>query len=135
MNPLLGWGLAAVAVVGGFLAYGWQGLVLALTMIVFWLLLQFGRALRAMRDAAARPLGTTDNALMLHARLRPGMRLLQILPLAGSLGQKVGDDPETFLWTDVGGDLVRVQLRGGRLVATALERAAAAAPGETARPT
>lgn len=135
MNPLLGWGLAAVAVVGGFLAYGWQGLVLALTMTVFWLLLQFGRALRAMRDAASRPLGTTDNALMLHARLRPGMRLLQILPLAGSLGQKVGDDPETFLWTDVGGDLVRVQLRGGRLVATALERAAAAAPGETAHPT
>jgi hypothetical protein len=123
MNPLLGWGLAAVAVVGGFLAYGWQGVLLAVTVIVFWLLLQFGRALRAMRDAAAQPVGSTGNAVMLHAALRPGMRLLQILPLAGSLGQKVADDPETFVWTDAGGDRVRVQLRGGRTLAVQLERA------------
>ncbi|GAB1388254.1 hypothetical protein MASR1M6_04350 [Rubrivivax sp.] len=60
---------------------------------------------------------------MLHAALRPGMRLLQILPLAGSLGQKVADDPETFVWTDAGGDRVRVQLRGGRTLAVQLERA------------
>jgi len=51
------------------------------------------------------------------------MRLLQILPLAGSLGQKVADDPETFVWTDAGGDRVRVQLRGGRTLAVQLERA------------
>ena len=123
MNPLLGWGLAAVAVVGGFLAYGWQGVLLAVTVIVFWLLLQFGRALRAMRDAAAQPVGSTASAVMLYAALRPGMRLLQILPLAGSLGQKVADDPETFVWTDAGGDRVRVQLRGGRTLAVQLERA------------
>ncbi|HNT39028.1 MAG TPA: hypothetical protein PKO45_07890 [Rubrivivax sp.] len=125
MNPVFGWGLVVLAVALGYLRWGWQGVVLAVTMIVFWLLLQFGRALRALRDASARPPGTTDNAVMLHARLRPGMRLLRILPLAGSLGQKLADDPETYVWSDAGGDRVRVQLRAGRTVAVELERAAA----------
>ncbi len=123
MNPVLGWSLAVLAVAIGYLRMGWQGVLLAVTVIVFWLLLQFGRALRAMRDAAAQPVGSTASAVMLHAALRPGMRLLQILPLAGSLGQKVSDDPETFVWTDAGGDRVRVQLRGGRTLAVQLERA------------
>ena len=90
MSPLLGWGLAAVAVVGGFVAYGWQGLVLAISVVVFWLLLQFSRALRVMRGAAANPVGHTDNAVMLQARLRPGMRMLQVVTLTRSLGRKVG---------------------------------------------
>lgn len=126
MNPVVGWGLAVLAVAIGYARFGWKGVLLAVTMVVFWLLLQFGRALRTMRDAAARPVGAIDNAVMLHAQLRPGMRLLQILPLAGSLGQKVADDPETFVWTDGGGDRVRVELRRGRCTAVRLERAAGA---------
>jgi len=37
MNPhtLVGWGLALAAVVVGWLSYGWQGLVLAVTVVVF----------------------------------------------------------------------------------------------------
>lgn len=124
MNPVVGWGLAVIAVAVGYAGYGWPGVVLAVTVIVFWLLLQFSRALRVMRQAAARPIGAIDNAVMLHARLRPGLRLLDILPLTRSLGQKVADDPETFVWTDAGGDRVRVQLRGGRTTAVMLERAA-----------
>ncbi len=126
MNPVVGWGLAVLAVAIGYARFGWKGVLLAVTMVVFWLLLQFGRALRTMRDAAARPVGAIDNAVMLHAQLRPGMRLLQILPLAGSLGEKVADDPETFVWTDGGGDRVRVELRRGRCTAVRLERAAGA---------
>jgi hypothetical protein len=38
------------------------------------------------------------------------MKLLDILPLTGSLGEKVAADPETFVWTDAGGDRVRVEL-------------------------
>ncbi|MCZ2438983.1 MAG: hypothetical protein LC119_02260 [Burkholderiales bacterium] len=126
MNPIVGWSLAVLAVAIGYARFGWKGVLLAVTMVVFWLLLQFGRALRTMRDAAARPVGAIDNAVMLHAQLRPGMRLLQILPLAGSLGEKVADDPETFVWTDGGGDRVRVELRRGRCTAVRLERAAGA---------
>lgn len=125
MNPILGWGLAVVAVVAGWLSYGWQGVVLAVSVTVFWLLLQFSRVLRVMRMAAGRPVGSIDSAVMLHAKLRPGLKLLQILPLTRSLGQKVADDPETFVWTDGGGDRVRVELRDGRCTAFALERAGA----------
>jgi hypothetical protein len=125
MNPILGWGLAVAAVAAGYVGYGWPGVALAVSMVVFWLLLQFSRALRVMRMAAGRPVGAIDNAVMLHARLKPGMRLLDILPLTRSLGQKVADEPETFVWTDAGGDRVRVELRGGRCTAYALERGAA----------
>ena len=67
MNPVVGWGLALVAVVAGWLGYGWRGLVLAVTVIVFWLLLQFSRSLRALQRAGQRPVGTVANAVMLHA--------------------------------------------------------------------
>ena len=123
MNPVLGWALAAAAVVVGWLGYGWPGVVLAISAVVFWLLLQFSRTLRVMRNAAGRPVGEIDNAVMLHAKLVRGMRLLQILPLTRSLGRQVADDPETFVWRDAGGDAVRAELRNGRLETWHLERA------------
>lgn len=128
MSAPLGWALAIVAVAVGYLKYGWPGVALAVSVVVFWLLLQFSRALRVMRQAAGRPVGSIANAVMLNARLRAGMRLMDILPLTRSLGQKVADDPETFVWTDEGGDRVRVELRGGKCTAFGLERAEAAAP-------
>lgn len=126
MNPIVGWGLALVAVTAGYVVYGWPGVLLAVTVTVFWLLLQFSRLMRVMQRAGRRPVGEIGNAVMLHARLKPGMKLLEILPLTGSLGRKVADDPETFVWTDAGGDRVRVELRGGRCSHFTLERAAAA---------
>lgn len=135
MNPAVGWALAVAAVAAGWAGYGWRGVVLAATVIVFWLLLQHNRVMRVMRRAAERPLGATPSAVMLHARVHAGMTLLQILPLAGSLGQKIADEPETFVWTDGGGDRVRVELRHGRCRTAVLERAhgeaAAAAPSGT----
>ena len=38
MNPIVGWGLAFVALVAGWLSYGWQGVVMVVSAIVFWLL-------------------------------------------------------------------------------------------------
>ena len=128
MNPLFGWGLAAVAVAAGWFSYGWPGVLLAVSVTVFWLLLQFSRVLRVMRQASDRPIGSVDSAVMLHARLRTGMTLLQVLPLTRSLGQKMADDPETFVWTDAGGHSVRVEFRGGHCSVFALERAADDAP-------
>lgn len=123
MSPLFGWLLAAVAVVAGYVGYGWRGVALALSIVVFWLLLQFSRALRVMRNAAGNPVGHTDNAVMLQARLQPGMRMLQVVTLTRSLGHKLGDDPETFAWQDAGGDAVHVVLRQGVIAEVRLVRA------------
>ena len=131
---MLGWALAVAAVAAGYVGFGWQGVVLAVTVVVFWLLLQFSRALRVMRTAAGRPVGTVDNAVMLHARLHPGQRLMQVLALTRSLGVKVADDPETFVWRDEAGDAVRVALRNGRITEMHLERAAAEDSAEAAGP-
>ena len=133
VSAALGWALALAALVAGYVGYGWPGVVLALSVVVFWMLLQFSRALRAMREAAGRPVGRVDNAVMLHAKLRTGLRLVDIMKLTRSLGQPAGDndpqDPEIFLWTDGAGDSVRAELRAGTLSAWSLQRADAAPPG------
>src|SRR5262245_64007897 len=103
-HPVIGWLLAAAALAIGYLQWGWPGVVLAVTMIVFWLLLQFSRALRVLRRAGQAPVGHIDSAVMLHARLQRGQRLPQILALTKSLGIKRDDDPEVFEWRDTGGD-------------------------------
>ena len=128
MNPVIGWGLAVLAVAVGYAGYGWPGVALGVSAVVFWLLLQFSRALRVMRLAAARPLGDIDSAVMLQSRLQPGMLMMQIIKLTHSLGRKVGDDPEAWCWTDAGGDSVRVEMRDGRCARVTLERAAAGEP-------
>jgi hypothetical protein len=115
MTAWLGWALAAAAVVIGYLNYGWRGLALALTVTAFWLLLQFSRALRVLRTASGKPVGQVANAVMLHAKLRVGLRLPALLKITQSLGQKISDEPETYRWTDAGGDAVQVQLQQGRL--------------------
>jgi hypothetical protein len=128
MNPAFGWVLAALAVALGYWQWGWRGVVLALTLIVFWLLLQFSRALRVLRVAGQAPVGHVQSAAMLNARLQAGLRLPQILALTRSLGSKIADDPETFEWRDAGGDVVRVELREGRLARWTLQRGAADPP-------
>ena len=124
MNAAWGWALAVAAVAVGYAAYGWPGVVLAITVTVFWMLLQFSRVLRVMRMAGQAPVGHVDSAVMLHAKLRTGLRLIDILPLTRSLGEKVADDPETFVWRDASGARVRVELRQGRCTAWTLERPA-----------
>jgi hypothetical protein len=119
----LGWVLAVAALAAGYVAYGWRGVLLALSVVVFWLLLQFSRSLRVLRQAAGAPVGDVANAVMLQARLHTGMRLPDILKLTRSLGRKVADDPETFVWTDAGGDAVHVELRQGRVTVWQLHRA------------
>jgi hypothetical protein len=120
----VGWALAVAAVAGSSVAYGWRGALMALSVVAFWLLLQFSRSLRILRQAAGRPIGEVPNAVMLHARVHPGMRLQDILPITRSLGQRAEDDPETFTWTDAGGDAVRIEFRLGRVFARHLQRAA-----------
>jgi hypothetical protein len=128
MNAKWGWALAALAVFVGWSQWGWQGVVLAVTLTVFWLLLQFNRAVRVMRQATGAPVGHVASAVMLHSRLRQGMRLMEIIPLTRSLGQRAedpaGTDPalERFVWTDASGASVSVELARGRVRSWVLQR-------------
>jgi hypothetical protein len=122
VDARLGWLLAAAALGVGWWSYGWRGLVLATTVIMFWLLLQFSRAIRLLRQAANAPVGKVPNAVMLHARLRLGMPLADAIRIAGSLGRKTHDAPETFSWSDEGGVRVEVEFVAGRCAAWRLHR-------------
>ena len=97
-NAWLGWGLAVVAVAAGYVSYGWRG-------------------------ATGRPLGQVPNAVMLNARLQPGMRLPDVIKHTRSLGRKLSDQPETWAWADEAGDEVHVVLINGRISAWELKRA------------
>jgi hypothetical protein len=124
MNPILGWPLALTAVIAGTQLYGWQGLVLALTVVAFWVILQFNQVMRVMRAAADRPVGHVDSAVMLHAKLHRGMRMLDVVKLTRSLGQRERDDGEAYSWTDPAGNRVSVTFGAGRLHAWELQRPA-----------
>jgi hypothetical protein len=129
MDARWGWGLALLAVAGGAWQGGWPGAMMGLSVVAFWLLLQFSRSLRVLQRAGAAPVGRVANAVMFQARLQAGMTLLQVLPLAGSLGRKLSDAPETFAWQDAAGDTVHVLLQQGRVQSWQLLRAGAdAAP-------
>lgn len=117
-----GWALAVVAVAVGYVGYGWRGVVLAITLIVFWLLLQLSRALRVMRLAAEAPVGQVPSAVMLHAKLHVGMPLMDVIKLSRSLGRKVRDEPETLAWRDASGAEVEVEFDHGRCRAWRLIR-------------
>jgi hypothetical protein len=125
-KPNLGLVLALAALAAGYWSYGWRGLVLALTVIAFWLLLQFSRTLRVLRGAAKSPVGHVDNAVMFNARLSAGLRLPQVIALTRSLGRKVSDEPEMLAWCDGGGDEVELTFVDGRCTQWQLRRHAAA---------
>ncbi len=137
-SALLGWGLAVAAIAIGYTLYGWPGVFLAFTMIVFWLLLQFSRALRVMRTAATRPVGVVDSALMAHTRIERGMKMLQVLRQTHSLGRRLPHASpgaqESWEWQDGGGDALVVDFVRGRCVGAALVRAPVPADEAPAAP-
>jgi hypothetical protein len=115
VNAVIGWALAAAAFAAGWFGWGWRGVALALSVIVFWLLLQFSRTMRVMRSAARSPIGHVAGAVMFNARLRAGMSMTEVIGLTKSLGRKVRDEPlETFEWRDAGGDAVEIEFEQGR---------------------
>jgi hypothetical protein len=132
MNPVIGWSFAVVAIAAGWVGWGWPGVALGVTVIVFWLLLQFSRAMRVMRAAGQRPVAVVDSAVMLQSRLTAGMTMLQVLPITRSLGERVGESPERWRWRDAGGDEVLTEWRDGKLARWELQRAATAEPASPA---
>lgn len=124
MSSWLTGSLALAAVAAGYLGFGWPGLVLAATVVVFVLLLQFNRVMRVMRTAGQSPMGTVQSAVMLQSKLRPGMRLLDLVRLSGSLGDCEQDAPELsrYRWRDAGGVALLAEFAHGRLQRWTLER-------------
>ena len=91
----------------------------------FWLLQHTSRLLLSLQRAADQPMGTVLNAVMFHAQLHNGLRLLQVLSLAGSLGRldsPQGQQPEVFVWRDEAGDEVQCSFQEGRLMDWVLSR-------------
>lgn len=124
MNPWIGWALAALFVGLAWQQYGWQGLLFGFSVVVFWLLLQLSRTLRVMRGAAQRPVGHVDSAVMLHAKLKPGLTMLQVFALTRSLGRKIGEGEDDWAWSDEGGSTVRLHFAHGKLATFELDRPA-----------
>ena len=126
---------AVVLVVAGYRAYGWAGVAFAVGALLMWLLLHFNRMMHVLKRAAERPLGFVDSAVMLNAKLKPGVSLLHVLALTRALGELLSEkdsQPEVFRWTDASDSSVRCEFQHGRLVRWELQRPVSA--DETAGP-
>ena len=117
----------AVLLYGSFRAFGWWGFSLVSSGIIFWLLQMSTGLMQTMERAADQPVGSVNNAIMFHAQLHNGLRLLKVIGLAASLGQRLPSDDKTmdvFEWRDGANDCVRCHFQGGRLRQWTLVRAA-----------
>lgn len=110
--------LGVVAVVLAYRFYGWAGVAAAATGLVMWVLLHFTRMMQVLKRAANRPIGYVDSAVMLNAKLKPGMTLLHVVAMTRALGllQSAKDaQPEIFRWTDGGESHVTCTFVAGKL--------------------
>ncbi len=123
----------AAAVVAGALAYrfyGWSGIALAASVLAMGLMLHFTRMMNVLKRTTNRPIGYVDSAVMLNAKLKPGMTLLHVIAMTRALGQLQSEkdaQPEVFRWTDGTRSHVTCTFAGGKLARHALFR-----PGESA---
>ena len=99
---------ALAAVLLGALAWrtgGWAGLALLGSGLLLWLLLNYTRIMTIMKRAADRPVGYVGSAVMLNARLKQGMPLLDVLALTRALGERQSPpeaEPDVYRWRDAG---------------------------------
>lgn len=122
MNIWIGSVLALAALLMGGWLFSWQGVILALSGITFWLLMQFTRLMRVMKAATDAPIGHIESAVMMNAKLAVGMKMSDLIPLTRSLGKKLTNSPETYGWIDAGGVRVEVVLEGGKVARWTLLR-------------
>jgi hypothetical protein len=112
--PLAGIVLIALA----YNSYGWAGVALVASGIMFWLLLHFTRLMTILRRAANRPIGHVGSAVMLNAKLKPGVTLMHVVAMTRALGAQQSPpdtQPEVFRWTDPGESYVDCEFAGGKL--------------------
>ena len=121
VQPILG----VVVVVVAWRAYGWPGVAMAASGIVMWMLLHFTRLMKVLQRASNRPVGYVDSAVMLHAKLKPGVTLLHVLAMTRALGEQLSpkeQQPEIYRWTDGSDSHVTCEFANGKLARWSLER-------------
>jgi len=132
--PVLGIVLIAMA----YRSYGWAGVALVIGGVVMWGLLHFTRMTQVLTRASKRPVGFVDSAVMLNAKLKPGVQLLHVLALTRALGalrSPKDTQPELFRWTDGTDSYVDCEFLNGKLVKWELVRPVQPAePVEPAQP-
>ena len=119
--PIMG----VVLVAGAWQAAGWGGVALVVGGLVMWLLLHFNRTMQVLKCAADRPIGWVDSAVMLNAKLKPGVTLLHTIALTRALGELLSpkdEQPEIYRWTDGSQSHVTCEFAEGKLVKWALVR-------------
>ncbi len=117
-------GCAALLVVA-HRASGWPAVAAVSGGLLMWLLLHFTRLMTVLKRAAHRPIGHVDSAVMLNARLKPGVTLMHVIAMTRSLGERLseeGADPELYRWTDSGQSTVEAEFQHGQLVRWQLAR-------------
>ncbi|MEP6964535.1 MAG: glycerate kinase [Polaromonas sp.] len=124
--------LGVTAVVLAYRFYGWSGVAAVASALVMWVLLHFTRMMQVLKRAANRPIGYVDSAVMLNAKLKPGLSLLHVVAMTRALGKLQSEkdlQPEVFRWTDGTDSHVTCTFAGGKLAHHELFR-----PGAEAAP-
>jgi hypothetical protein len=123
--------LVLALLAGAWRAYGWGGVALAAGAVVMYALLHVNRMMHVLGRAAKRPKGHVGSAVMLNAKLRPGVNLLHVMALTNSIGEPLsapGEQPEIFRWTDGTQSSVTCEFADGKLAKWSLARPASPAP-------
>ena len=108
----------------GYASAGWPGVAAVVGGLVMWALLHFTRLMNVMKKAANRPMGYVGSAVMLNARLKPGVNLMHVMAMTQSLGERLSPadtDPEIYRWTDGTQSHVTCEFAHGRLQKWTLE--------------
>ena len=117
----------------GYASAGWPGVAAVVGGLVMWALLHFTRLMNVMKKAANRPMGYVGSAVMLNARLTPGVNLMHVMAMTQSLGERLSAEnaqPEVYRWTDGTQSHVTCEFANGRLQKWTLERPQAEAEAE-----
>jgi len=122
---------ALVLIIFAYHSYEWLGVAFLLSGTVMWALLHYSRMVQVFKKATNRPIGYIASAVMLNAKLKPGLSLLHVIALTKSLGEiqapldmneKKTVLREVFVWRDGSDSSVRCTFDNGRLIAFELER-------------
>jgi len=106
-------------------SWGWMGIAMVVSGGVMWLLLYFTRLVQIMKRASNRPIGFVDSAVMLNAKLKPGVSLMHVIAMTRALGQLESAkdaQPEVFSWRDGSQSVVRCVFAQGKLQSWTLDR-------------
>ena len=118
--------IAGVAlVVFAWRSFGGPGVALVAGGILMWVLLHFTRVMQVLKRASDRPIGTVASAVMLNAKLQPGLTLLHVIGLTRALGEQrtpKDQQPEVYRWGDASGSWVDCEFQQGKLVKWSMVR-------------